>query len=47
MRARRAEQATRVEALLGEINHAVAALRRELGSERNSQATDSPESRSR
>ena len=40
MRAQRAERAARVEALLAEIDQAVAALRRELGSERDGYRDD-------
>jgi len=40
MRAGRAERAARVEALLAEIDQAVAALRRELGSERDGYRDD-------
>ena len=42
MRAGRAEQATRVEARLVDIDDAVAALRRELRSERHGPTRDVP-----
>ena len=47
MRARRAERAARVEALLADIDHAVTTLRRELGSERDGHTRDMPKGVSR
>ena len=47
MRARRAERAARVEALLADIDHAVATLRRELRSERDGSARELPPGESR